>query len=131
MQIWIKGVLEAEHTQLAIKHGCGGIIVSKHGGRQLDGVPATIDALVECVGAARGRNPDPRRRRDRADRTVKCAFQTVSLKSKLLDSAYKFRIRIFASLLIIGPADRPFLSLEMIILALLHWLVRVAKDRIV
>ena len=35
MQIWIKGVLTAEDTELAIKHGCDGIIVSNHGGRQV------------------------------------------------------------------------------------------------
>jgi len=57
MQIWIKGVLTAEDTELAIQHGCDGILVSNHGGRQLDGVPATIDALVECVDAAKGRIP--------------------------------------------------------------------------
>ena len=57
MQIWIKGVLTREDTELAIQYGCDGIIVSNHGGRQLDGVPATIDALVECVDAARGRIP--------------------------------------------------------------------------
>lgn len=55
MQIWIKGVLTAEDTTLAIKHGCDGIIVSNHGGRQLDGVMPTIDALPECVEAAQGR----------------------------------------------------------------------------
>jgi len=32
-----------------------GIIVSNHGGRQLDGTPATLDALVECAEAAKGR----------------------------------------------------------------------------
>ncbi|OAP58796.1 hypothetical protein AYL99_06093 [Fonsecaea erecta] len=57
MDIWIKGIVTAEDTELAISHGCDGIIVSNHGGRQLDGVPATIDALVECVDAARGRIP--------------------------------------------------------------------------
>ncbi|KIW74572.1 hypothetical protein Z517_11342 [Fonsecaea pedrosoi CBS 271.37] len=57
MQIWIKGIVTAEDTELAIQHGCDGIIVSNHGGRQLDGVPATIDALVECVNAAQGRIP--------------------------------------------------------------------------
>ncbi|KIV82330.1 hypothetical protein PV11_04449 [Exophiala sideris] len=57
MQIWIKGVLTAEDTELAIQHGCDGIIVSNHGGRQLDGVPATIDALIECVDAAKGKIP--------------------------------------------------------------------------
>ena len=57
MQIWIKGILTAEDTELAIEHGCDGVLVSNHGGRQLDGVPATIDALVECVDAAKGRIP--------------------------------------------------------------------------
>lgn len=55
MEIWIKGVMTAEDTELAIKYGVDGIIVSNHGGRQLDGVPATLDALVECVTAAKGR----------------------------------------------------------------------------
>ena len=55
MQIWIKGVLTAEDTELAVKYGCDGVVVSNHGGRQLDGVPATIDALPECVEVARGR----------------------------------------------------------------------------
>lgn len=55
MQIWIKGVLTAEDVELAIEYGCDGVIVSNHGGRQLDEVPATIDALPECAKAARGR----------------------------------------------------------------------------
>ncbi|KAK5110620.1 hypothetical protein LTR62_005659 [Meristemomyces frigidus] len=55
MEVWIKGVLTAEDTLKAIEMGCEGIIVSNHGGRQLDGVPATIDALPECVEAAAGR----------------------------------------------------------------------------
>ncbi|KAK3111169.1 hypothetical protein LTR53_013853 [Teratosphaeriaceae sp. CCFEE 6253] len=55
MEIWIKGVLTAEDTLKAVEMGCDGIIVSNHGGRQLDGVPATIDALPECVEAAAGR----------------------------------------------------------------------------
>jgi (S)-2-hydroxy-acid oxidase len=57
MQIWIKGIVTAEDVELAIEYGCDGILVSNHGGRQLDGVPATIDALVECVDAAKGRVP--------------------------------------------------------------------------
>ena len=55
MEIWIKGVLTAEDTLLAVEHGCDGIIVSNHGGRQLDGVMPTLDALPECVEAANGR----------------------------------------------------------------------------
>lgn len=56
MEVWVKGVLTAEDTKAAIMAGCEGIVVSNHGGRQLDGVPATIDALVECVEAAKGSN---------------------------------------------------------------------------
>ncbi|KAL1965438.1 hypothetical protein VTN77DRAFT_5694 [Rasamsonia byssochlamydoides] len=54
MEIWIKGVLTAEDVLLAREYGCDGVIVSNHGGRQLDGTPATIDALPECVAAANG-----------------------------------------------------------------------------
>lgn len=55
MQIWIKGVLTAEDVLFAREYGCDGIIVSNHGGRQLDGSPATIDVLTECVEAAAGK----------------------------------------------------------------------------
>ena len=37
--------------------GVDGIVVSNHGGRQLDGVPATLDVLEECAQVARGRIP--------------------------------------------------------------------------
>ncbi|CAI6084949.1 hypothetical protein V2G26_009380 [Clonostachys chloroleuca] len=57
MQIWLKGVYTAEDVQLAIKHRLDGIMISNHGGRQLDGVPATLDALRECSTAAAGRIP--------------------------------------------------------------------------
>lgn len=55
MQIWIKGVLTAEDVALAREYGCDGVVVSNHGGRQLDGTPATIDVLPECVRAADGK----------------------------------------------------------------------------
>ncbi|KAI1272508.1 hypothetical protein F5Y07DRAFT_403332 [Xylaria sp. FL0933] len=57
MQIWIKGVLTAEDVMLAREYKCDGVIVSNHGGRQLDGVPATLDVLPECVAAAEGKIP--------------------------------------------------------------------------
>jgi (S)-2-hydroxy-acid oxidase len=57
MQIWIKGVLTAEDVILACEYGCDGVLVSNHGGRQLDGTPATIDVLRECVEAANGKIP--------------------------------------------------------------------------
>ncbi|KAG0468745.1 hypothetical protein HPP92_018073 [Vanilla planifolia] len=57
LPILVKGVLTAEDASLAIQNGAAGIIVSNHGARQLDYVPATITALEEVVGAARGRVP--------------------------------------------------------------------------
>jgi isopentenyl diphosphate isomerase/L-lactate dehydrogenase-like FMN-dependent dehydrogenase len=55
LPVLVKGVLTEEDALLACDHGAGGIIVSNHGGRQLDGVAATIDALPEVVGAVDGR----------------------------------------------------------------------------
>ncbi|XP_021293861.1 peroxisomal (S)-2-hydroxy-acid oxidase isoform X1 [Herrania umbratica] len=57
LPILVKGVLTAEDTRLAIQAGAAGIIVSNHGARQLDYVPATIMALEEVVKAAQGRVP--------------------------------------------------------------------------
>jgi len=45
-------------VELAIEYGVDGIIISNHGGRQLDGTPSTLDALRICAPvAARGRLP--------------------------------------------------------------------------
>lgn len=54
MKIWAKGIYNPEDVVLAIEHGVDGIIISNHGGRQLDGVPATIDVLRECAPIAEG-----------------------------------------------------------------------------
>jgi isopentenyl diphosphate isomerase/L-lactate dehydrogenase-like FMN-dependent dehydrogenase len=51
----VKGLLTHEDATLACDHGAAGIVVSNHGGRQLDGVPATLDALPEIVEAVAGR----------------------------------------------------------------------------
>jgi 4-hydroxymandelate oxidase len=51
----VKGILTAEDAALAVEHGAAGIIVSNHGGRQLDGVPPTIESLPEVVDAVAGR----------------------------------------------------------------------------
>jgi len=48
----LKGVLTAEDTLLAAEHGAAAVVVSNHGGRQLDGVPATLDVVQEVVDAA-------------------------------------------------------------------------------
>jgi 4-hydroxymandelate oxidase len=53
----IKGVLTPEDAVRAIDAGADGLIVSTHGGRNLDGLPATIDALPRVVEAVRGRIP--------------------------------------------------------------------------
>lgn len=47
----VKGILDPEDAQLAIEHGADGIIVSNHGGRQLDGAPSSIRVLPEIVDA--------------------------------------------------------------------------------
>jgi len=57
MQVWVKGIATAEDAHLAVKHGVDGMIVSNHGGRQLDGALATLDALPEVVAAVQGRIP--------------------------------------------------------------------------
>ena len=53
--VLLKGVLHPEDARLAIDHGAAGVIVSNHGARQLDTVPATIEALPGIVEAADGK----------------------------------------------------------------------------
>lgn len=55
MEVWIKGVLTTEDVETAIEYGCDGVIISNHGGRQLNETPATTDALPACATAARRR----------------------------------------------------------------------------
>ena len=57
LPVLIKGVLTAEDATLCEQHGAAGIIVSNHGGRQLDGATSTIAALPEVVAAVDGRLP--------------------------------------------------------------------------
>ncbi len=51
LPVVLKGILTAEDARLAVEHGAGGIVVSNHGGRQLDAVVAPLDALGEVVDA--------------------------------------------------------------------------------
>jgi L-lactate dehydrogenase (cytochrome) len=51
----LKGVLDAEDAKLALAAGADAIVVSNHGGRQLDGAPSTISVLQEIVAAIDGR----------------------------------------------------------------------------
>jgi isopentenyl diphosphate isomerase/L-lactate dehydrogenase-like FMN-dependent dehydrogenase len=55
LPILVKGIETAEDSRLACEHGAAGVVVSNHGGRQLDGALATIDALPEVVEAVDGR----------------------------------------------------------------------------
>jgi 4-hydroxymandelate oxidase len=57
MPVIVKGVLHPDDARLAIEHGAAGIDVSNHGGRQLDGAIASIDALPAIVDAVDGRVP--------------------------------------------------------------------------
>jgi L-lactate dehydrogenase (cytochrome) len=52
--IAIKGVLDAADAKLAIEHGLDAVIVSNHGGRQLDSAPSPISVLPEIVDAVNG-----------------------------------------------------------------------------
>jgi 4-hydroxymandelate oxidase len=53
----LKGILDDEDAEMAVQTGAQGIIVSNHGGRNLDTVPATIDALPHVVARVNGRVP--------------------------------------------------------------------------
>jgi 4-hydroxymandelate oxidase len=57
LPLLLKGVLHPADAALAVEHGVAGLVVSNHGGRQLDGAIATIDALPAVVSAVRGRVP--------------------------------------------------------------------------
>ncbi|KAK5451860.1 hypothetical protein LTS15_007583 [Exophiala xenobiotica] len=57
LQIWVKGLYTAEDVATAISYGLDGVVISNHGGRQLDSVPATLDALRECAPVAKGKIP--------------------------------------------------------------------------
>ncbi len=57
LPLLLKGILHPEDAKLAIEHGIDGLIVSNHGGRQLDGVIASIDALPGIVESVDGKIP--------------------------------------------------------------------------
>jgi isopentenyl diphosphate isomerase/L-lactate dehydrogenase-like FMN-dependent dehydrogenase len=57
LPILLKGVLSGADARAAVEHGMDGIVVSNHGGRQVDGAIATMDALPAVVEAVAGRVP--------------------------------------------------------------------------
>ncbi|XP_023953948.2 2-Hydroxyacid oxidase 1-like [Bicyclus anynana] len=56
LPIVAKGILRGDDAVKAVEAGCAGILVSNHGARQLDGVPATIEVLPEIVDAVKNYN---------------------------------------------------------------------------
>jgi isopentenyl diphosphate isomerase/L-lactate dehydrogenase-like FMN-dependent dehydrogenase len=57
LPVLLKGILTDTDAVRAVEAGTDGIVVSNHGGRQLDGVPATLDVLPEIAAAVAGRVP--------------------------------------------------------------------------
>jgi 4-hydroxymandelate oxidase len=57
LPVIVKGILHPDDAHLAVEHGAAAIQVSNHGGRQLDGATASIDALPRVVDAVAGRVP--------------------------------------------------------------------------
>jgi len=57
LPLLLKGILTGQDAALAVEHGAAGIVVSNHGARNLDTVPASIDALPEVAAAVNGRLP--------------------------------------------------------------------------
>lgn len=57
LPLLVKGIMTAEDARIALDHGVDGIVVSNHGGRQLDGVAAGVTVLPEVVEAVGGRVP--------------------------------------------------------------------------
>ena len=53
----VKGLLAPEDAEIAVAFGVDGVIVSNHGGRQLDGAPTALEALPGVLRAVRGRVP--------------------------------------------------------------------------
>lgn len=57
LPVWLKGIMNPEDAARAAEMGVAGVIVSNHGGRNLDTVPATIDVLPEVAAKVGGRVP--------------------------------------------------------------------------
>jgi lactate 2-monooxygenase len=57
LPIVLKGILHADDARLAVEHGVDAIIVSNHGGRQIDGEIASLDALPSIAAEVRGQCP--------------------------------------------------------------------------
>lgn len=82
LPILLKGILHPEDGALAVKYGVDGIIVSNHGGRQVDGAIAAIDALPKVVAAVRKVGSDMPILMDSGIRTGAHIFKALALGAK-------------------------------------------------
>jgi len=57
LPVLVKGILHPDDARLALEHGVDGIVVSNHGGRQVDGAVGSLDALPAVAEAVAGRTP--------------------------------------------------------------------------
>lgn len=57
LPVLVKGIVRADDAQRALDHGAAGVIVSNHGGRQLDTAPPTIEVLPRIAAVIAGRAP--------------------------------------------------------------------------
>lgn len=82
LPILLKGILHPEDGKLAVQYGVDGIIVSNHGGRQVDGAIAAIDALPKVVEAVRGAGSDMPILMDSGIRTGADIFKALAMGAK-------------------------------------------------
>ncbi len=82
LPILLKGILHPEDASLAIAHGVDGIIVSNHGGRQVDGAIAAIDALPRVVEAVNKENSNIPILMDSGIRTGADIFKAIALGAR-------------------------------------------------
>ncbi|MGB1241124.1 MAG: lactate 2-monooxygenase [Chitinophagales bacterium] len=82
LPILLKGILHPEDAALAVEYGMDGIIVSNHGGRQVDGAIAAIDALPKVVEAVRKAGSDMPILMDSGIRTGADVFKALALGAK-------------------------------------------------
>ena len=82
LPILLKGILHPKDAELAVQYGMDGIIVSNHGGRQVDGAIAAIDALPKVVEAVRKAGSDMPILMDSGIRTGADVFKALALGAK-------------------------------------------------